>query len=622
MRRNIFCQIAGLCTVIILLLVSCGPRAVPTSITPPAAATPAAPVPVQTPAAPVLTPTPTATVAEKPKYGGSLNILWTRDIGGFDRYPVAGGGELADYVYDHFMDVDRTKGPFGSGEYDYGAGEYAVEAYGPALAESWKTPEVGIWIFQMRRGVHWALNPNSEASRLMNGREFTADDAVFSVRRQMSPASSTSRTEPEMTRAVTIEKTGPWEVTLKTPVDVMLAWNYVAYGSVITMFVPPEVIQKYGDLMDWRNVVGTGPFMITDYTKDSVTTFTRNPNYWRKDPLGPGKGNQLPYVDNVKIFVIPDVSTRLAAMRTGRGDWTTDVELEDATSLLKTTPRLKSRGFVPIRVPVIGFRLDKPDLPFKNKRVRHALTMAIDFQGIKKDLYRGQAEILTWPALPSYKDLHVPMEKLPEAVQALYQYDPAKAKQLLAEAGYPNGFKTKMIVPNVAANMAIAEVVKAQWAKVGVDLELQPRENAVFTSITTAPRSWEEMVMNPFTGVSFPQWLTFLHLRGQSAGGHNPSGIDVPPGSDPVVEKTYQEILKNVIVNTPESARVYRELVPYLLEQMFVIGVPVPYSYTIWQPWVKGYEGEIWHVSLTSNKIWAKYMWIDQDMKETMTGRR
>ena len=95
------------------------------------------------------------------------------------------------------------------------------------------------------------------------------------------------------------------------------------------MVVPPEVMQKYGDMTNWKNSVGTGPFMLTDWIPGSEAVYVRNPNYWMKDPIGPGKGNQLPYLDGVSIVILPDASTQQAALRTAKIDQISGYNIED-----------------------------------------------------------------------------------------------------------------------------------------------------------------------------------------------------------------------------------------------------------------------------------------------------
>lgn len=547
---------------------------------------------------------------ETPKYGGTITVVGPSLLDAFDSAATpTGHNDVQLLAYEQFLYPDWSKGLAGSGQYDLGLqGVTPIEAWGGQLAESWEIPEIGTWILHLRKGVHYAVNPASEASRLVNGREFTADDAVYNVRRFTTdpafPNAGIRRSLPAMAAATTIEKTGPNEVTLKTPVDPWNGFFWIVWGGTSVSMAAPEVVRKFGSVSDWRNAVGTGPYMIADHVSGSATTFRKNPNYWGQDPVGPGKGNQLPYVDNIRLLQVPDVSTRVAALRTGKADWVTGVEWYDTESLLKTNPQLQIKRYLPYGRSV-SMRIDKADLPFKDKRVRQALTMATDFESIKKDLYKGQAEILVYPLPPVFTWLHTPMNKLPESVQALYRYNPDKAKQLLAEAGYPNGFKTTMILQSTSNEVDAASVIKAMWAKVGVDVELQPRELTTYSAIGTA-RSWEDMYMGA-AGVS-TLYTTILSLSGYR-------GVSV---TDVVKDQraidTYEQMQKFVFIDMPKVDELFRNLVPYLMEQAYVIPRPVPYSATVWQPWIKNYHGEKTSGILTLD-LWPQYVWVDQELK-------
>ncbi len=300
------------------LVSSCGPSTVTTNIT---TKTALSTTRVQT----------ITTSAEKPQYSGTLTTISVLDVGIFDS--VATGqalGPAALLVNEGFLQEDWTKGPAGTG----------VVAWVPnvsptpdttmsSLAESWEITEPGIVVYKVRRGVHYALNPKSEASRLMNGREVTADDWIASYNYIMNPNSYFKAWVPQLFGTATMEKTGPWEVTLKTPVDLLVGWLWLAYGWVF----PTEIIAKYGNMQDWHHVVGTGPFMLTDYVPESSATLLKNPDYWQQDPVGPGKGNRLPYLDSVKILVLTDISTMGAALRTAKIDFFTGAEATDVASL-------------------------------------------------------------------------------------------------------------------------------------------------------------------------------------------------------------------------------------------------------------------------------------------------
>ncbi|MBI4283945.1 MAG: hypothetical protein HY663_05690 [Chloroflexi bacterium] len=302
-------------SIAVLLIVSCGPKAAPKPTPTPAPA----PAPgAITPAPAPVTPTPTPASAEKPKYGGTLTMLLTTDPTSFDT--AFGNGPTLPITNEYLMEKDWTKGPAGTNELFFDTSVPAPKYMKGQLAESWKIPEVGVMVYQIRRGVHYALNPQSEASKLVNGRELTADDIVYSVKRVTTMKTAYAYfSSPEMARAATVEKTGPWEVTIKTPEDPAQGFNRFFWGVGFWPQVP-EVVQKYGDMKEWRNSVGTGAFMLADYVPSSVVTLIKNPNYWDKDPIGPGKGNQLPYIDTLKLLIIADISTQMAAFRTGRLD--------------------------------------------------------------------------------------------------------------------------------------------------------------------------------------------------------------------------------------------------------------------------------------------------------------
>lgn len=515
-------------------------------------------------------------------------------------------------AYQQFVVPDWSKLSAGTGQYDLSQmGAPFYNAFGGQIAESWKVPEFGTFVLQIRRGVHYALDPTNEASRLMNGRELTADDAVYNVWRLHTdprfPNSGPRFSQRAMSAAVKAEKTGPWEVTLRMPVDPWAGFWWVAFGGCSQYLYAKEVIEKYGDANDFRRVIGTGPFIFSDYVPGSVATFTRNPTYWEKNPVGPGKGDQLPYADKVNMFIVPDLSTRLAIMRTGRGDWVSDIQREDGRALLSTTPHIKYATYVGASYTV-EMRTELNELPFKDKRVRHALMMAIDRETIKRDLYRGDAATRDWPVSEGLKELYVPDSELPESTLALYKYNTEKAKQLLTEAGYPNGFKTQLMVLNTAVHVDLASVVKEMWSKVGVEAVLQPRDNAVYTAAGTA-RSYEGMRMVGGTGTL---GLTSIFEM-------NPERVDTNKIMDPFIRKTYDEMQNYHFINQPKVNEIYRkQVIPYRLDASYVLPVTAPYAFTFWQPWLKNHYGEQdYHI-----RLWTRYAWVDQDLKEKMTGRR
>jgi ABC-type transport system substrate-binding protein len=372
----------------------------------------------------------------------------------------------------------------------------------------------------------------------------------------------------------------------------------------------PEVVQKYGDMNNWRNSVGAGAFMLSEYVPGSTVTLVKNPNYYMRETAGPGKGDQLPYVDSFRLLIIPDISTRMAALRTGRLDLAHLVGAEDARGVVATAPRLKqARHRVPFPVG-ISLRLDKQDLPYKDIRVRQALTMATDFDTIVNAYHRGEAVKMSWPVGPtkSQEGAYWPLETLPANVQALYKYNPEQAKKLLTEAGYPNGFKSRIIVQNTNVAIDLLSIVKDQWAKVGVELELQPRDTGTYNSISVT-RSYDDMIAKglPVDTNNIVFMSTF-----SSEGQWNISFV-----KDPKITELNSQMQQSIFIDQPKVKQLFHDQVPYILEQAWLVPIPSAFQFAVWQPWVKGYVVQgVGALGTWMN--WPPHAWIDQDLKQSL----
>ncbi|MBI2851255.1 MAG: ABC transporter substrate-binding protein, partial [Chloroflexi bacterium] len=512
-----------------LAIVACAPAATPTA--PP---TPPAPVTPVTPAAPTIPPAPTQEKPQQeavkpgpevPKYGGAITVAITSDPTNFDPGTKRSGGGLTGTVYEKFLNTDWTRGPAGSGVTKLVSDGSSLEDFwAPRLAESWKMPQQGVWILQVRQGMRWQP-VNSEAGRLMNSRQVTADDFVSSFNRLMKAPETWIRFGvPLVWQTATIEKTGPWEVTIRTPEDYMTAFVWlIGAGGGFEYLYPPEVAAKYGDMGNWRNAVGTGPFMLVDYVPGSQFVFVKNPVYWEKDPVGPGKGNQLPYLDSFRELIIPDLSTRQAALRTGKLDLLDGVVKVDKESLMKTTPKLENMKYLVASPWVIAMKQAVAGKPFNDVRVRQALMLATDFDALKNDYFGGEAEVLVWPVNSEIGALYQPLSEMPESVQALYRYNPDKAKQLLKEAGYPNGFKTSVVINGVAERIDELSIYAGMWAKVGIELKIDVKEAGAYSAMGGVARSYEDMLYKSLSG-GFVGQMYFRYFRGGSLS--NPSAIN------------------------------------------------------------------------------------------------
>ncbi|MBI3040912.1 MAG: hypothetical protein HYY80_04610, partial [Chloroflexi bacterium] len=351
-------------------------------------------------------------------------------------------------------------------------------------------------------------------------------------------------------------------------------------------------------------------------------TFARNPDYWGHDPFFPE--NQLPYVDGFKLLIIPDLSTQMAALRTGKIDNLPSagvdsppiIDVETAQSLMKTNPELQwVRYLSNAQGGKINMRVDTK--PFDDIQVRRALQLAVNQPEILELYWGGDGVLFNWPVYASleYSPFYKPLEDYPESVRELYEYHPDKARQLLTEAGYPNGFKTSVVALNT--HVDLLSVIKEYWAKIGVDLTIDVKSSTVHRTML-ARKQHTEMIMAD--GVSGPGLVWTADIR--KGGGQNYSILDEP----------WWEVAYYRMVETYFDPGTYGGFVPaiheplapdqptwavYTNEQSWWINLPAPYLYTFWQPWLKNYYGAMM-TYYGSSLGWTRYAWLDQELKKAM----
>ena len=613
MRRDLWLLVSFLMALSLLLL-ACGQAAAPASPspsgTPGAAPAPAVPAPVAAPTQETSQQEAVVPKADVPKYGGVATLGRADDLRDFDE--VVGWHANASTIKltnEELWGGDWARGPaggHGTNETDWREAFDRWEFNTGYIAESWDISKPGTITVKIRQGIRYGLNPKSEASRLVNGRELTADDVAFSLTQYVTDSRSyLYRANPPL-RQASVSAPDKWTVVIKVPPE--------EHGNAVSRFfdyasiVPPEVVKQYKDMSSWRNSVGSGPFMLTEVIPGSSITLIKNPNYWGKDPVGPGKGNQLPYLDAVRFLIIPDASTRQAAFRTGKLD-TIGLGVDDVPRMLDQRPGLVyTKDYVGNPRPT-AMRIDKPELPFKDVRVRRAMMMAIDFNGIIKSLYGGDGIAQTWPIslIKGYEDAYVSLDEAPASVKELYSYNPEKAKALLTEAGYPKGFKTTVITPSTVSIVDYYAILKDMWSKVGIELVLDIRETGVWNTIAQA-KSHPEMIHSTRATIGSIYLASWFDGTGPS----NSSYVN-----DPYVKESVAKMQVLRITDEKAANRLFKEVTTYALDQAWMIPMPQGANYSLWWPWLKNYSAES-NMGFQNPPKWLTWVWYDTDLKKAM----
>ena len=197
-------------------------------------------------------------------------------------------------------------------------------------------------MFNIRQGVHY----HDKAP--VNGRELTAQDVEYNFHRLLGLGSGFTEKSPQTWGVLTlpiesVTATDKWTVEIKLSQPDLRALGFLL-GDAHGIVYPPEIIEEHGNAEDWRTIVGTGPWMLTDWVEAASMTWEKNPSYWKDDEKF--LGNRLPYADGLKGVFMPEDATKLAAMRTGKIDWIGIVgnsqifSVDLAVSLKETNPEI------------------------------------------------------------------------------------------------------------------------------------------------------------------------------------------------------------------------------------------------------------------------------------------
>jgi peptide/nickel transport system substrate-binding protein len=433
----------------------------------------------------------------------------------------------------------------------------------PGLAESWENLDDTTWRLKLRKDVTFT-----------NGEPFNADAVIFSWKYSQQP-DMLQKWGFASVADIVAEDPYTIKVTTKAPDPLFL----MRMGDM-AWIVPPKYIEENGKEYFAEHPIGTGPFKLLEWKKGDRVTLEANTDYWLTG---------VPKVAKLTFIAIPEAASRVAALQAGQIDFAYRVESQFVPDLLYDQTIKVLRFTVP-RVYYYGFNLVTPGqgTPIDNEKVRQALAYALDMQTIIDRVMEGNGVRINGPV--GNNDFGHD-----DSVQP-FPYDVEKAKALLVEAGYPDGFEIEMGGPAgaYARGTELCEAAVGYWADIGVKANLTMIESGKY---------WDDAVARKYPPIFFDSWSV---RTGDSA--ERIEGLLLKDGSysnyyDPEVEALVTEI--GGTVDSAKRAALLSDLQKMLQVKVPVIGMFEPYGFQAITDKVQGYTPRgaetlyFWNVSMS-----------------------
>lgn len=317
----------------------------------------------------------------------------------------------------------------------------------PVLAESWSRPDPKTWEFKLRRGV-----------KFHNGEAFDAESVKYTIESLLNPNNKWINTQISgyISPIASVEIKDPYTVQLHTKTPS----NALVHNLALIDMLPPKHSAAVGDKFTTQPF-GSGPYKILEYVSNSKMVIEAFDDYWGTKPK----------LKKITFRILPENATRVAALESGEVQLINNLPV-DAIARVKGNPALQVLSIGSNRVIHLGLLNDRK--PFNDLKVRQAINYAVDKEALIKDLLGGLAEVTKGPMhpmVPGFKDNLSP-----------YTYNPQKAKDLLAQAGYPDGLKIKFGYPTgrYLMDKQVGEAIVGQLGKAGFIVEPSTAEWGTF----------------------------------------------------------------------------------------------------------------------------------------------
>ncbi|GHS99853.1 diguanylate phosphodiesterase [Synergistales bacterium] len=405
----------------------------------------------------------------------------------------------------------------------------------PVLAEKWEIIDPQTYKFYLRKGV-----------KFHNGEPFTAADVVYSFTRAASPDSVHAKSRGRFIDVSGFQIIDDHTVIIKThgPVG---GWLETMKHPYVVMF-NKKAVEEAGDDY-FRNPVGTGPFKFKSWTKGERVELTAFDDYYGKKPS----------VKNLNFLILPDNSSRVIALETGKIDLTYAVPPSDVERL--NAPDSKVKAIIGQGLGLIYLGMNTQRKPLDDSRVRKAIDHAVNKEAYDQVVYHGVSTIPLGPLVTASTFTPSNVTK--------YPFDQAKAKEILKEAGYPDGFTVKLWIPNYQDRIDGATVLQSMLAQVGIKVEIEVFESGVLDErVKTKEYDIVVSTWGMQTNRDAGQfWLPLFHS--QNIGPTNWTNLN-DPTTDDLINKV------NVTVDANERKAILQQIWDRLDELRPMIGLSVP----------------------------------------------
>ena len=466
--------------------------------------------------------------------------------------------------------------------FHYGAAysSWDITPSSDGLAESWDISDDGkTYTFHIKKGVKFQDRPP------VNGRELTSEDVKWSIEYH---AKGFQEWKYDVIDSIDCPDKYTVVFSLEEPRSSFVFMLGDHQGAEI---LAPETMDLEGDLKQWYTAVGAGPFQVVSVTPDVGQVFQRNPNYYRAN-------EGLPCVDEVKLLVVADSSTTLAAFRAGSLD-IRGISRTDFDSVKATNPDIHCYEGELSTSPhnMIWMRTDMA--PYNDVRVRQAIAMAIDRQAVIQSQYMGYGE----EQLGLIRYAHPAYLKDQGECMKYQQYNPEEAKRLLAEAGYPDGFADTITGTSGYGTTVLeyGELVIDMLSKIGIDLTYKIQDYAAWVATTNVGKQ-EGMAFGYAPSDTDPDGWLASYLPYDESGGKNRSHVDDPELQEMVhAQKT--------ALTPEERIEILHDIQRYTACQQYYIAWPIAYGISCSQPWCYGYRSHATYISY--GRIYEQVWMID-----------